>query len=100
MGSSIPSKTASGIQLRQASSCLPECLVQPLWLGEEGHHQGVDHRESTQPLLFVATQRLREHQIQMLKECEDGSVVHHKAACLGHHHWWIERFQRLGCYSS
>jgi hypothetical protein len=36
----------------------------------------------------------------MLKECEDGLIVHHEAACLGHHHWWIERLQRFGCYSS
>jgi hypothetical protein len=73
----------SGIQLGEASSRLPECLVQLLWVGEDGHHQGVNQREPTQPLLFVATQRLREHQIQMLKKCEDGLVVHHKAACLG-----------------
>jgi hypothetical protein len=33
-----------------------------------------------------------------LKECEDSLVVHHEAACLGHHHW-LERFQRFGCYS-
>jgi hypothetical protein len=73
----------SGIQLGEASSRLPECLVQLLWVGEEGHHQGVGHREPTQPLLFVATQRLREHQVQMLKKCEDGLVVRHEAACLG-----------------
>jgi hypothetical protein len=73
----------SGIQLGEASSGLPECQVQLLWVGKEGHHQGVGHREPTQPLLFVATQRLREHQIQMLKEREDGLVVHHEAACLG-----------------
>jgi hypothetical protein len=72
----------SGIQLGEASSRPPECLVQLLWVGEEGHHQGVDHREPTQPLLFVATQRRREHQVQMLKECKDGLVVHHEAACL------------------
>ena len=73
----------SGIQLGEASSRLPEGLVQFLWVGEEGHHQGVGHRQPTQPLLFVATQRLREHQVQMLKKCEDGLVVHHEAACLG-----------------
>jgi hypothetical protein len=73
----------SGIQLGEASSRLPECLVQLLWVAKEGHHQGVDHREPTQPLLFVATQRLREHQVQMLKKYEDGLVVHHEAACLG-----------------
>src|SRR5512132_4452478 len=72
----------SGIQLGEASSRLPKCLVQLLWVGEEGHHQGVNHREPTQPLLFVATQRLREHQIQMLKKREDGLVVHREAACL------------------
>jgi hypothetical protein len=43
----------------------------------------VGHREPTQPLLFVATQRRREHQVQMLKKCEDGLVVHHEGACLG-----------------
>jgi len=90
----------SGIQLGEASSRLPEGLVQLLWVSEEGHHQGVGHREPTQPLLFVATQRLREHQVQMLKKCEDGLVIHHEAACLRrHHHRWIERFQRFGCYS-
>jgi hypothetical protein len=51
--------------------------------GSSHHHQGVGHREPTQPLLFVATQRRREHQIQMLKECQDGLVVHHETACLG-----------------
>jgi hypothetical protein len=72
----------SGIQLGEASSRLPESLVQLLWVGQEGHHQGVGHGEPTQPLLVVATQRRREHQIQMLEECEDGLVVHHEAACL------------------
>jgi hypothetical protein len=73
----------SGIQLGEASSRQPEGLVQLLWVGEEGHDQGVDHRQPTQPLLFVATQRLREHQVQMLKKCEDGLVLHHEAVCLG-----------------
>src|SRR5215204_490840 len=73
----------SGIQLGEASSRLPEGLVQLLWVGEEGHHQGVDHGEPTQPLLFIATPRLRKHQVQMLKKGEDGLVVHHAAACLG-----------------
>jgi hypothetical protein len=73
----------SGVQLGEASSRLPECLVELLWVGKEGHHQGVDHREPTQPLLVVATQRLRKPQIQMLKKREDGLVVHHEAACLG-----------------
>jgi hypothetical protein len=82
MGSWTPSRLRSGIQLGEASSRLPEGLVQLLWVGEEGHHQGVGHGEPTQPLLFVATQRRREHQVQMLKECEDGLVVHHEAACL------------------
>ena len=72
----------SGIQLGEASRRLPECLVKLLWVGEEGHHQGVRHGEPTQALLFVATQRLREHQIQMLKEYDDGLIVHHGAACL------------------
>ena len=78
-----PSKTVSGIQLGEAGSRLLECLVQLLWVGEEGHHQGVDHREPTQPLLFVATQRLREHQVQVLKKRKDGLVVHHEACLSG-----------------
>ena len=83
-GSWTPSKTAGqkSSSARQAAACR-SAWSKLLWVGEEGHHQGVHHREPTQPLLFVATQRIREHQVQMLKKREDGLVVHHEAACLG-----------------
>ena len=60
----------SGIQLGEARSRLPGGLVQLVRVGEEGHHQGVDHREPPQPLLLVAAERRREHQIQMLQVFE------------------------------
>ena len=56
-GSWAPSKTAVRNPARRGEQPPAEDLVQLLWVGEDGHHQDVGHREPTQPLLFVATQR-------------------------------------------